>query len=137
MRYYSKRFTVYLLPRSLDSISILHSRCTFSTPRGAFWPGATSGAHTCHIKRQITFALYWVPIYTPGWRVAMWIKGLAELRTKKCPAFSRESNPQPFDADSRVQSNIPRHLHQPYMLYVTKYRSAIQRIASIECCHFV
>ena len=29
---------------------------------------------TCQIKQQITFASYWVPIYTPGSRAAMWIK---------------------------------------------------------------
>ena len=82
MRYYSKPFFIQCIitpvTQSLDSISILRSQCTFSTPWGAFWPGATSGAHTCHIKRQITFTSYRVHIYTPGWRAAMWIKCLAE-----------------------------------------------------------
>ena len=41
LQYYSKHFTVYHYPRSLDSISILHSQCTFSTPWVAFWPCAT------------------------------------------------------------------------------------------------
>ena len=26
------------------------------------------------------------------------------------PRYGRESNPEPFDSESRVQSNIPRHL---------------------------
>ena len=27
------------------------------------------------------------------------------------PGYGRESNPEPVDSESRVQSNIPRHLH--------------------------
>ena len=49
-------------------------------------PGATSGVHTCQIKRQITFASYRVAIYTPGWRAAMWIRCLAE--GQKCQALT-------------------------------------------------
>ena len=44
----------------------------------AFWPGATSWEHICHIKRQIMFSSYRVLFYTPGWRAAMWIMCLAE-----------------------------------------------------------
>ena len=47
-------------------------------------------ASTCHIKRQITFAFYRVPIYTPGWRAAMWIKCLVEWQ--KCEALTENSN---------------------------------------------
>ena len=35
-------------------------------------------APQCQFIPQITFASYRVPIYTPGWRAAMWIKCLAE-----------------------------------------------------------
>ena len=103
MTYYSKYFTGYHMyyPRSLDSISILHSEYTFSTHWGAFWLGTTSGAHTCHIKRQITFASYRVPIYTPGWRAAMWIECLAE--GQKCRALK---GIEPATLWSRVKGSI-------------------------------
>ena len=60
---------------------------------GAFWLGATSGVHTCHIMQHITFASYRVPIYTPGWRAAMWIKCLAKWQ--KVPGIdgNRTRNP--------------------------------------------
>ena len=43
--------------------------------------------------QQITFASYRVPIYTPGWRAAMWIKCLAE--GQKVPGIdgNRTRNP--------------------------------------------
>ena len=91
MRYYSKRFiylSLYLsyiiLPPVIgfninpalivhffNSLGIILARPHFR------------GAHLCHIKRQITFVSYRVPIYmyTPGWRAAMWLKCLAEGRT--------------------------------------------------------
>ena len=61
---------------------------------------------------NISFTSYRVPIYTPGWRAAMWIKCLAEGQSAR---HWRESNPEPFDPESRVHSNIPRHLHNDLM----------------------
>ena len=57
--------------------------------------------HTCHIKWQITFASYRVPIYTPGWRAAMWIKCLAEGQSFR---HWRGMEPATFDPESRVHS---------------------------------
>ena len=79
MKYYSKRFTVYHYLGQW----IQYQSCTQSAPSQL--PGEHSRqALTCQIKRQITFASYRVPIYTPGLRAAMWIKCLAELKDKKC-----------------------------------------------------
>ena len=84
MKYYSKRFTVYYYPGHW----IQYQSCTQSAPsqlRGEHSGQAVfSEALTCQIKRQITFASYRVPIYTPGLRAAMWIKCLAE--GKKVPS---------------------------------------------------
>ena len=44
-----------------------------------------TGAHNAN-STTITFASYRVPIYTPGWRAAMWIKCLAE--GQKCRALT-------------------------------------------------
>ena len=44
-----------------------------------------TGAHNAN-STTITFASYQVPIYTPGWRAAMWIKCLAE--GQKCRALT-------------------------------------------------
>ena len=41
-----------LLPQSLDSVSILHSQCTFSAPRGAFRPVAILQARTCQLNHN-------------------------------------------------------------------------------------
>ena len=51
-----------------------------------------TGAHNAN-STTITFASYRVPIYTPGWRAAMWIKGLAE--GQKVPGIdgNRTRNP--------------------------------------------
>ena len=94
MRYYSKRFTVYYYPGHWIQYQSCTMKCTFSTPWGAFWLGATSGVHTCHIMQQITFASYRVPIYTPGWRAAMWIKCLAE--GQKVPGIDRNRTRNPL-----------------------------------------
>ena len=48
-------------------------------------------------------------IHLGGEQQCAWIKCLAE--GQKCQAL-RESNLQPFDPESRVQSNIPRHEEQ-------------------------
>ena len=44
-----------------------------------------TSAHNAN-STTITFASYRVPIYTPGWRAAMWIKCLAE--GQKCRALT-------------------------------------------------
>ena len=79
MRYYPKRFAVYYYPGQW----IQYKSCTHSAHSQL--PGEHSGqaplqrrTHATSIKRQITFASYRVPIYTPGWRAAMWIKCLTE-----------------------------------------------------------
>ena len=64
------------------------------------------------------FASYRAPIYTTEWRAAMWIKCLAE--GQKCQALM-ETNPRPFDQESRVQSNILRHLHSTHSVCVTVF----------------
>ena len=45
------------------------------------------------------------------------------------PRYGRESNPEPFDAESRVQSNIPRHLHSYVNSLFAKYK--------IPVCHII
>ena len=41
-----------LLPPSLDSVSILHSQCTFSTPWGVFWPVTILQECTCQLTHN-------------------------------------------------------------------------------------
>ena len=91
MKYYSKCFTVYYYPGHW----IQYQSCTQIAPSQLL--GEHSGhapfqseTLTCQIKRQITFASYWVPIYTPGLRAAMWIKCLAE--GQKVPSNGQDSN---------------------------------------------
>ena len=87
--------------------------CTHSAPSQL--PGEHSGQVPLQghkwcpnsTNRQIVFTSYRVPIYTPGWRAAMWIKCPC-WRTKGPCRHRQESNPQPFDPESRVQSNMPR-----------------------------
>ena len=61
------------------------------------------GAHTYmyHIKRQILLPSYRVPIYTPGWRAAMWIKCLGD--GQECQAFT---GIEPATLWSRVKASI-------------------------------
>ena len=108
MIYYSNCFTAYYYPWSLDSISILHSQCTFSTPWGAFWTGATSGVHTCHIKRQITFASYQVPIYLYTWVECSNVL----LKEKKCRALTGIEPPTLW---SRVKGSIQYTAAPPHI----------------------
>ena len=96
-----------LLPRSLDTISRPHLQCTISTPKGAIPCRAAYIGVSGKYIHNISFTSYRVPIYTPGWRAAMWIKCVAE--GQKCQALTG-SNPEPFDPESRGHSNIPRHL---------------------------
>ena len=54
-------------------------------------------------KPNISFASYWVPIYIPGSRAAMWVNCLAE--GQKYPAIAG------FKPRSSEHTNIPQHLH--------------------------
>ena len=64
-------------------------------------------------QSTITFASYRVPIYTPGWRVAMRIKCLA--KGHKCRAA--RSNPGPHDWKTRALPIVPQHLTNPFLKY--------------------
>ena len=68
---------MYYYPGHKDSDTILHSECTFSTPRGAFRPVAVLQARTCQLNHNSVRILPG-PHLTPGSRAAMWIKCLAE-----------------------------------------------------------
>ena len=75
--------------------------------------------------------------------------GLSVLLKDKSARHWRESNPQPFDPESRVHSNIPRHLHRLHYIHSTftfthasqkerwqishKVKSNLRR--EVECLH--
>ena len=84
---------ILLLPRSLDTISRPHLQCTSSTPKGAFLAELPIVACSGKYIHNTSFTSYRVPIYTPGWRAAMWIKCLAE--GQKVPGMdgNRTRNP--------------------------------------------
>ena len=116
-------FTIIITPVTGSSYNTARNNtCTISTPWGAYKPAAMNQAHKLRSFTK-AFASYRVPIYTPGWRAAMWIKCLAE--GQKVPGYGRESNPEHSDSESRVQSNIPRHLHGTFlssgMSHMTEY----------------
>ena len=78
---------------------IQYQSCTHSAPSQL--PGEHSGqaplqerTHATSSKQQITFASCRVPIYTPGWRAAMWIKCLAE--GQKVPGIDRNRARNPL-----------------------------------------
>ena len=109
MRYYSKRFTVYYYPGHW----IQYKSCTHSAPsqlpigsilaRCYFW-GAHKPNHATNNVRIL-----------PGTHLYTWVESsnvdkVSCWRTKSARHW-RESNPEPFDPESTVQSNIPWHLH--------------------------
>ena len=103
------RRNILLLPRSLDTISKPHLQCTISTPREHSLPSCLSWRSGKYIH-NISFTSYRVPIYTPGWRAAMWIKCLPE--GQKCQALT---GIEPATLWSRVKGsfyNIPQYLHE-------------------------
>ena len=57
----------------------------FPLPREHSLPSCLSW-HSGKYIHNISFTSYRVPIYTPGWRAAMWIKCLAE--GQKCQALT-------------------------------------------------
>ena len=81
------RRNILLLPWSLDTISRPYLQCTISTPQGAFLAKLPiNHGVTGKYILNISFASYWVRIYAPGSRVAMWINCLAE--GQKCRAIA-------------------------------------------------
>ena len=104
MRYYSKRFTVYY-----PGHWIQYQSCTHSAP--SLLPGEHSGqvllqgcTHaTCNVRILPGTHLYTLVESSNVDKVSCW-------RTKSARHW-QESNPKPFDPESRVQSNIPWHLH--------------------------
>ena len=70
---------VYYYPGKWILHQFSHSKCTFSTPWGAFRPVAILQACTSHANSTtITFASYQIPVYTSESRAPMRIKCLAE-----------------------------------------------------------
>ena len=63
--------------------------------------------------QQITFASYRVPIYTPGWRAAMWIKCLAE--GQKVPGID---GIEPGTLWSRVKGSIQYTTAPPWRITI-------------------
>ena len=84
----------------------------FPLPREHSLPSCLSWRSGKYIH-NISFTSYRVPIYTPGWRAAMWIKCLAE--GQKCQAWT---GIEPATLWSRVKGSLQyttvpaRHLHQ-------------------------
>ena len=83
------------------------------------------GAHMPY-QVQITFASYRVPIYTPGWRAAMWIKSC--WRTK-VPGIDRNRIHNPL-----IQSP---GFNPIYMYHVTSTTSTIARYICPSARHFI
>ena len=82
----------------------------------------------------------------PGTHLYIWVESsnvdkVPCWRTK-VPRYGRESNPEPFDSESRVQSNIPRHLKDSrtrgtgrFTLPVNLYETFPRPISHL--CHLV
>ena len=91
MRYYSKRFTVYYYPGHW----IQHQSCTHSAP-----------------SQQATNKIRILPgTHSYTWVESGNVDKVSCWRTKSARHW-QELNLQPFDPQSRVQSNIPQHLHR-------------------------
>ena len=77
----------------------------------------------------------------PGTHLYTWVESsnvdkVPCWRTK-VPRYRRESNPEPFDSESRVQSNIPRHLHHYWtiplnILYVQYLHFSTHRTVTLN-----
>ena len=102
----SKCFTVYLLPRSLDSASILHSQCTFSTPWGAFGPSPFY-RHAQTNSTTIPFASYRVPIYT--WVESSNVDKVSAVGQKYWVTVGIKPGLSAWESSGHT--TIPRHLH--------------------------
>ena len=80
----------------LNSLGSILARCYFR------------GAHMPHHATNNVRILPGTHLYT--WVESSNVDKVSCWRTKSARHW-RESNPEPFDPESRVQSNIPRHLH--------------------------
>ena len=80
----------------LNSLGSILARCYFR------------GAHMPHHATNNFRILPGTHLYT--WVESSNVDKVSCWRTKSARHW-RESNPEPFDPESRVQSNIPRHLH--------------------------
>ena len=95
-----------LIVHLLNSLGSILARCYFR------------GAHM-HLPHHATNNVRILPgthFYTPGWRAGN-VDKVSCWRTKSARHWG-ESNPQPFDPESRVQSNIPRHLHNHNWIHI-------------------
>ena len=92
-----------LIVHLLNSLGSILARCYF---RGAHMPH-----HATNNVRILpgTHSYTWVESSNVD-KVSCW-------RTKSARHW-RESNPEPFDPESRVQSNIPRHLHNHNWIHI-------------------
>ena len=68
-------------------------------------------------QSTITFASYRVPIYTPGWRVAMRIKCLA--KGHKCRAAGLKQEPRDWKA--RALPIVPQHPYKTILYFVIQF----------------
>ena len=85
-----------LIVNLLKSLGSILARCYFR------------GAHMPHHATNNVRILPGTHLYT--WVESSNVDKVSCWRTKSARHW-RESNPEPFDPESRVQSNIPRHLH--------------------------
>ena len=85
-----------LIVHLLNSLGSILARCYFRS------------AHMPHHATNNVRILPSTHLYT--WVESSNVDKVSCWRTKSARHW-RESNPEPFDPESRVQSNIPRHLH--------------------------
>ena len=137
MRYYSKRlkrciitpvtgFNINpaLIVHLLNSLGSILARCYFR------------GAHMPHHATNNVRILPGTHLYT--WVESSNVDKVSCWRTKSARHW-RESNPELFDPESRVQSNIPRHLHMMRSCLQFMALSRIKMRTSIpqksKCCN--
>ena len=94
-----------LIVHLLNSLGSILARCYFR------------GAHMPHHATNNVRILPSIHLYT--WVESSNVDKVSCWSTKSARHW-RESNPEPFDPESRVQSNIPRHLHIKIKIYVSK-----------------
>ena len=94
-----------LIVHLLNSLGSILARCYFR------------GAHMPHHATNNVRILPGTHLYT--WVESSNVDKVSCWRTKSA-RHGRESNPEPFDPESRVQSNIPRHLHY-HMFQIFRY----------------
>ena len=142
MRYYSKRFTMYYYPGDLvTGFSInpalkVHLLNTLGSILARCYP-FTECIHATS-SNNITFASYQVPIYTPGWRAAMWIKCLAEGQT--VPGID---GIEPATLWSRVKGSSqytmapPKSYSESYSEHEKKLITSLQHILKFTASKFI